>query len=288
MTALGPTRIIVSAGLALLATTALGASPASAIASSAPITVSVTRNVPGPSGTIGTVTAHCPHGTRVISGGYDSTHSSAAVLPHASMRTGTRSWRVSAYKIGNGKATLTALARCGGGFGPLKTTSERVIVPALPGHIALRTARPQCPGEGFALSGGFKISVNGRDTPNSPPVAVILGSRSVRHSWAVTATRLASTGASRMTAYAYCTSSRPLTRAISGIFPARNRPRRLTALCPWGTAVVSGGFLAHFPMGAARGVMIPITSGPAGRRRWTSTGLPQNANTFFSAFAYCA
>ncbi len=205
------------------------------------------------------------------------------------MRTGPRSWRVSAYKVGgrSGKTTLTAFAKCGHGLGPLKAVSEKAILPAPPGHIALRTARPQCPGGGFALSGGFKVSVNGRDTPNSPPVAVVLGSRSVAHSWAVTAARLAPTGVSRMTAYAYCTSERPLTRGISAIFPARNHPRRLTALCPWGTVAASGGFLAHFPMGAARGVMIPITSGPAGGRRWTSTGLPQNANSYFSGFAYC-
>ena len=80
-----------------------------------------------------------------------------------------------------------------------------------------------------------------------------------------------------------------LQAGISGIFPATKRPRpqRLTALCPRGMSAASGGFLAHFPMGAARGVMIPVTSHPAGVRRWTSTGAPQNANSFFSAYAYC-
>ena len=91
-----------------------------------------------------------------------------------------------------------------------------------------------------------------------------------------------------MTAYAYCASDRPFIRAISAIFPAGDRPQRLTTpTCPRGMSAASGGFLAHFPMGAAPGVMIPITSGPAGTRRWTATGLPQNANSFFSGYAYC-
>jgi len=52
-------------------------------------------------------------------------------------------------------------------------------------------------------------------------------------------------------------------------------------------SAASGGFLAHFPMGAAMGVMLPVTSHPVGERRWTSTGVPLNADSFFSAYAYC-
>ena len=279
----------------VIAALALGAAatwPAAAPADQSPTvtTVSASKVIHGPTGSIGSATAHCPRGTRVISGGYDSNFRAGALLPFASMRSGPRTWRVSAYRVGGGGGNLklTAYAKCGDHLGPLTRVSEKVSVRSPPGHVALRTLRPRCPGGDFALSGGFKITVNGRSNPNSPPVAVIFGSRAAGHAWAVTAVRLAS-GESQLTAFAYCAADRPFKRGISGIFPATKRPRpqRLTALCPRGMSAASGGFLAHFPMGAARGVMIPVTSHPLGGRRWTSTGAPQNANSFFSAYAYC-
>ena len=288
-TTLSRTILLVALTLALAS-----AAPAAASATSRPqsvLTVSASQVVRGPTGTIGSATAHCPRGTRVISGGYDSTFRAGALLPFASIRSGPRSWRVSAYRVagGSGKLKLTAYAKCGDHPGPLASVSQKTTAPAPPGHIALRTLRPRCPAGGFALAGGFKISVNGRLNPNAPPVAIILGSRAAGQAWAVTATRLAPSGESKLTAFAYCAAERPFKRGISGIFPAgkRARPHRLTALCPRGMSAASGGFLAHFPMGAARGVMIPVTSHPAGERRWTSTGVPQNADSFFSAYAYC-
>jgi hypothetical protein len=163
-----------------------------------------------------------------------------------------------------------------------------VTVPSPSGNVALRTARARCAGGGFAIAGGFKATVGGRFAPNSPPVTVIFGSRAAGHTWAVTAARLAP-GDSKLTAFAYCSAKRPFKRGISRIFPAgrQPRPQRLTALCPRGMSAASGGFLAHFPMGAAPGVMIPVTSHPVGGRRWASTGAPQNDESFFSAYAYC-
>ncbi len=282
---------IAAGGLIALAATALTPALASAVEAAAIDTVSAAKVVRGPTGTTGSATARCPRGTRVLSGGYDSTFSSGAMLPYASVRTGPRTWRVSAYRVGggHGKLRLTTYARCGEHPGPMPSAREKTTLPAPPGHIAIRTLRPRCPGGDFALSGGFKMTVPGRFAPNSPPAAAVFGSRVEGREWAVTATRLAPSGESKLTAFAYCTPERPFKRGISGIFPSSRRPgpKRLTALCPRGMAAASGGFLAHFPMGAARGVMIPVTSHPVGGRRWTSTGVPQQASAFFSAYAYC-
>ena len=52
-------------------------------------------------------------------------------------------------------------------------------------------ATAHCPHHFFAVSGGFHISINGRSTnpSDSPPVSMILGSRAVARSWAVTGAR---------------------------------------------------------------------------------------------------
>ena len=225
-----PTTRAFAVGLALLGAAAIA--PAAAGAEAGAIsTVSATKVVRGPTGTIGATTARCPRGTRVLSGGYDSSFSSGALLPHVSMRTGPRSWRVSAYRVGggSGKLKLTVYAKCGEHPGRLRSASEHVTVPVPAGHIALRTLRPRCPGDDFALSGGFKLTVAGRFAPNSPPAAIVMGSRAEGHEWAVTATRLAPSGESKLTAIAYCTSERPFKRGISGIFPASRRPRPAAA-----------------------------------------------------------
>jgi hypothetical protein len=285
-----PRKSFVTAGLIALAAGALA--PAAAASEKASIvTVSASKVVRGPVGTTDATTVHCPRGTRVLSGGYDSSFSAGALLPHVSKRTGPRSWRVSAYRVGggSGRLKLTVYAKCGDLPGRLRSASEQVTVPVPAGNVALRTVRPRCPGNDFAISGGFKLTVAGRFAPNSPPAAVVMGSRAEGREWAVTAARLAPSGESKLTAIAYCTSERPFKRGISGIFPASRRPgpERLTPFCPRGMSAASGGFLAHFPHGAASGVMIPVTSHPVGSRRWTSTGVPQNADSFFSAYAYC-
>ena len=219
MAATNLSRTIVTAALALGVAAAL---PAAAAADQPPTitTVTASKVVHGPTGSIGSATAHCPRGTRVISGGYASTFRAGALLPFASMRSGPRTWRVSAYRVGGGGGNLrlTTYAKCGDHLGPLTRVIAKTSVPSPSGHVALRTLRPRCPGDDFALSGGFKVTVNGRSNPNSPPVAVIFGSRAAGHAWAVTAVRLAS-GESQLTAFAYCAAERPFKRGISGVLP---------------------------------------------------------------------
>ena len=91
-TTLSRTILLVALTLALTS-----AAPAAAPGTSRPqsvLTVSASQVVRGPTGTIGSATAHCPRGTRAISGGYDSTFRAGALLPFASIRSGPRSWRV--------------------------------------------------------------------------------------------------------------------------------------------------------------------------------------------------
>jgi hypothetical protein len=282
--------------LGAAAVAALSSAPGAA-ASQGFQTATATKKVSGPPGSTGSVTAHCPTGTHVLSGGYDSTFSNGphgsgvGLLPHASRRVGPRAWRVSAYKVGdrNDTVELTAVARCGSGVGHLESSTAKIAVPSPRGNLGLRTASAHCPAGRYPVSGGFRMSINGRTGagPNSPPIAIVLGSRSTGRSWAVTAARLVQTGESQLTSYAYCGTDRPVTRAKSAIFRSGNLPHHLTTSpCPWGTLAVGGGFLAHFPMGPAPGVMLPITSSLGGPRRWTLTGLA-NGRSFVSAYVYC-
>jgi hypothetical protein len=56
------------------------------------------------------VTARCPRGTKVVSGGFDNPDfvvngTDIAILPFESMKTGKREWTVSARNLGSGLGT---------------------------------------------------------------------------------------------------------------------------------------------------------------------------------------
>lgn len=299
MAAIRNFRRTLSASVALAAALAVVAvAPCSASAGGL-TSVSAFRDITGPTGTLATVTVRCPRGTRVVSGGYDPANvfhpngSGTELVVNTSRRTGRRAWKVSAYQLGRGDTVrLTATANCSAELGPLMTRTRRVSVSGKPGNPAVGTASAHCPHHFFALSGGFQISVNGRATstsPNSPPVSLILGSRAVARSWAVTGARMGP-GHSSMTAFAYCSSTRPLGRPKVGTLHARapNRSDRLTTpRCPRGMIAASGGFSARFPMGPGQGRILPLSSGLVGARRWTFTAISQNGDAPFNGFTYC-
>jgi hypothetical protein len=290
------TRVLGAGLLALSAVAVFAVAPASA--SKGLITASVTKEVSGPTGTIATATARCPRRTRVISGGYDPTNvfhpggSATELVVNTSRRTGRRAWRVSAYQLGGGDTVqLTATANCSADLGRLMARTRHISIDARPGNPAAENASAHCPRHYFALSGGFQLSINGRSTSpsNSPPVSMIIGSRAVARSWAVTGARMG-TGHSSMTAFAYCYPTRPLGKSRVGTMhatdPIRN-DRLLTPRCPSGWFAASGGFSARFPMGPGQGNLLPVSSGLAGKRRWSFTGISQGGNSPFNGFTYC-
>ncbi len=282
--------------LALAAFLAGGAATASASQGLEP--VSVTKEVTGPTGTVATAVARCPRGTRVVSGGYDPGNvyhpngPATALIVNTSRRAGRRGWKVSAYQLGGGDTVeLTATANCSTDLGRLMVRTRQITIDARPGNPGAENASAHCPRHFFALSGGFQLSINGRSTnpSNSPPVSMIIGSRAVARSWAVTGARMG-TGHSSMTAFAYCYPTRPIGRPKVGVMHATDPirdDRLLTPRCPSRWFAVSGGFSARFPMGPGQGSLLPISSGLSGKRRWSFTGISQGGNAPFNGFTYC-
>jgi hypothetical protein len=295
-----PARLAVG-GLIALAGVCL-AGPATAAARPPLKTVSATTQVDGPTGTTASVTARCPRGTRAVSGGYEPSlmfhpnGSGTALLVNTSRRLGPRSWKVSAYQLGGGdQLSLTAIANCSRDLGrPMVRIKKRSVEAAQgnPNNPNPGNASAHCPHHFFPVAGGFHISINGRSTnpSDSPPVSMILGSRAVARSWAVTGARLDS-GHSRLAAFAYCYPVRPIGRPKVKVI----RPRTpvgidelLTPRCPRGWYAVSGGYSARFPMGPGQGSSIPYSSSPQGARRWSFGAVAVNGVTApFNGFTYC-
>ncbi|MGZ8667684.1 MAG: hypothetical protein ACXWZM_11330, partial [Solirubrobacterales bacterium] len=187
--------------------------------------MSATTQVDGPTGTVASVTARCPRGTRAVSGGYEPTFvfrpngSGTALLVNTSRRLGPRAWKVSAYQLGFGdQVSLTATANCSSILGRPMVRIKKRSIEAAPNNPNPGNASAHCPHHYFPVAGGFHISINGRSTnpSDSPPVSIVLGSRAVARDWAVTGARNG-TGSSRLTAFAYCYPVRPLGRPKVGI-----------------------------------------------------------------------
>ncbi len=291
------------ARIALIGLTALMgvafAVPAAASASPAMKTVSATTQVDGPTGTMASATARCPRGTRAVSGGYDptlvfqATGSGTALLVNTSRRLGPRAWKVSAYQLGGGdQVSLTATANCSSELGrPMVRIAKRSIA-ATSSDPNPGNASAHCPHHFFAVAGGFHISVNGRSTnpSDSPPVSMILGSRAVARSWAVTGARIGS-GHSRLTTFAYCYPVRPLGRPEVRTIQARTPivvDHLLSPRCPRRWYAVSGGYSARFPMGQGQGSIIPFSASLSGARRWRFGAVAVNGiSAPFNGFTYC-
>jgi hypothetical protein len=275
------------------------AGPTAASANQGLKQVSVTTEVDGPTGTVASATARCPRGTRAVSGGYDPTNvfhpngSGTALLVNTSRRLGPRAWKVSAYQLGGGdQVELTASANCSRDLGRPMVRIKRISITATPNNPNPGNASAHCPHHFFAVAGGFHISINGRSTnpSDSPPVSMILGSRAVARSWAVTGARIG-TGRSRLTAFAYCYPTRPLGRPKVDVMRANtpvSNDHLLTPRCPRGYYAVSGGYSARFPMGPGQGSGLPVSSGLLGARRWSFGVVVLNGgSTPFNGFTYC-
>jgi hypothetical protein len=156
-----------------------------------------------------TVTAHCPDGTQIFSGGFQRTNFTTPGVERygghvyggdyitESRADGTNAWRVSGGATGENGGELTAIAYCGEDSSqPIKEVSTEVSVGE--GKAASATT-PSCP-DGYALiSGGF--SFGGSDN------ALFADGYFTREgTWA--ATGYGWFGSANMTAYGYCAQAR--------------------------------------------------------------------------------
>ncbi len=156
-----------------------------------------------------TVTAHCPKGTQIFSGGFQRTNFTTPGVKRfgghiyggdyitESRADGTDAWRVSGGATGENGGELTAIAYCGEDPSlPIKEVSTEVSVGE--GKAASATT-PTCP-DGYALiSGGF--SFGGSHDALFADGYFTRGGR-----WA--ATGYGWFGSANLTAYGYCAQAR--------------------------------------------------------------------------------
>jgi hypothetical protein len=145
-----------------------------------------------------TLTARCPRGTKVASGGFDSPDffvepgAATAIFPFESKKTGRREWTVSARNLGDVSGDLVAQVNCHERKG-LKTADEELFID--PGGVHDVVA--ECPAGQRVASGGFDFSLE-------PLMAAFVSTshKIGKRSWEVKAYDFAAPAT--LTAYAYC------------------------------------------------------------------------------------
>lgn len=106
-----------------------------------------------------TLTARCPQGTKVASGGFDNPDfvlngTNIAIFPNESMKTGKREWTVSASNLAPDSGELVAQVNCHERKG-LKTADEDVFITEAGVHDVVA----KCAAGRRVVSGGFDYSL---------------------------------------------------------------------------------------------------------------------------------
>jgi hypothetical protein len=156
-----------------------------------------------------TVTAHCPDGTQIFSGGFQRTNFTTPGVKRygghvyggdyitESRAVGTNAWRVSGGATGENGGELTAIAYCGEDQSlPVKTVSTSVSVGE---HKAASATTPRCPEGHVLISGGFSFG-------DSHDALFADGYFTRGGRWA--ATGYGWFGSANLTAYGYCAQAR--------------------------------------------------------------------------------
>jgi hypothetical protein len=144
-----------------------------------------------------TVTARCPSGQFLVSGGFQRTdfRSDGGSYVTESRAAGTRAWTVSGHAYGIGSGELTAIAYCARMKSPTLTEVASSPAPVAAGQSA-STTTPSCPSGQRLVTGGF--SLNG-----STDAFFAAGTLNSNNTW--TASAYGFFGAvPNLTAYGYC------------------------------------------------------------------------------------
>ena len=152
----------------------------------------------------GTVSARCPRGMRVVSGGFEAEErnlnapTTPIMFVTTSRKLGARGWQVSAVNNGS-PGTLTAFARCRKGP-KLKTAQASAMIGNLAPDLPEADLSPRCRKRHRAVAGGFLTS------PGSGTIVHATVRASQRRSgrrWNIYMTA-AGIAPSTVTAYTYC------------------------------------------------------------------------------------
>jgi hypothetical protein len=145
-----------------------------------------------------TLTARCPSGTKVASGGFENPDFGAggggmtAIVPSESLKTGKRDWSVSGKNLGDISGELATQVNCQKGQG-LKTFAEELSI-----GIGIRDVQAECAGGRRVVSGGFDYSIEPTEV-----AFVIASHKAGKRTWEVEAMNFEDPTAA-LTAYAYC------------------------------------------------------------------------------------
>ncbi len=308
-------RTLISSVLIAAAAAALLAAPPISIAAKAPkaktprpgriVSSKAVGQISGPPGTLGTVTARCPRGTQVISGGVKTYANiqlegdAQVVIPYVSRRKGGRAWTVSVYSaagpIVNPKR-FAAIAYCRKGRGRVVSRVRRgsFLVGTGGSPFPLRNVYADCPYNTWPVAGGFALQLSAADlselASDGGPPGLVFGSRIVAGGWEITVGRF-STGRSVARSYAYC-AKRPIkVRAKSRYLTGLGQMTHVaTPLCPRRLKAVSAGFYAPLIFRAEDNVsaVIPLELRRLNPRRWLIGAVPISPSpSRTTLYSYC-
>jgi hypothetical protein len=142
-----------------------------------------------------TMTARCPQGTKVASGGFDNPDfgpSGSAILPGVSKKTGKREWTVSGTNLAGDSGDLVAQVNCHERKG-LKTFEEELSI----GSPGVYDVEAECGGGRRVVSGGFDYSLE-----PTGDTWVFSSHKVGKREWEVEVIDFEA--AATLTAYAYC------------------------------------------------------------------------------------
>jgi hypothetical protein len=146
------------------------------------------------------VTATCPAGTTILSGGFkvaNGPHSSGAV--YRSRRAGN-GWQAAGYNGGPGQATLRVFAYCQRHGPQLVTRTAFKLVP----KQKLASVQANCPAGTIPVSGGFDGHLVTTTTSSQPRGVVPIDSVRTATGWRVTGFTVSDGASARLSTYVYC------------------------------------------------------------------------------------
>jgi hypothetical protein len=264
--------------VAALGCCAIAAQPADAL-------TTATKSVPltGAQGSIASVTATCPPGTNLVSGGFEAREAlgdPSSALIFQSKRIGTRSWTASAIEgtIIGAPGTLTVSAYCD----PKAPLAKQVSEDAHLGSFEVNTATASCPKGKTATAGGFFVA----DTSDFMQFGQIVSSfRSGKRSWSATGANEEAAD-THVTSLAYCTGGVGKTKSETGSgasFDTGSSASDRSPKCPKSPGVRSGGFKTD-PVNSPE---YTVFQSRRQGRTWVTGGRQIDNGSTIHALAYC-
>jgi hypothetical protein len=249
-------------------------------------------------GEIGTVTAKCEQGEKLLSGGFKDAEftgqqdTAPLLVPNASRKQGGKKWTVEAQNLGEQDGNLTAHVYCREGR-KLAKESASVNVAAQ----GAGTATAECNQGQKVRSGGFENPDYGLDLDQVPALLPFESRKQGGRKWVVSAFNFsAATG--KLTAYAYCGDGKGLKKVsettevpVSDFDTGQLGNSTATAKCNEDQRVISGGF-DNPDFGAESETdpqLFPNLSQKSGSKKWKARGINNSSVEpgTWKVFAYC-